>query len=166
MLGIVKRAQFVLGQITRDIKGAMVHNYNSTPFIPFDGQYRSVLFMSPVDNGSAVDLCELGYVFDSTNKRIQRHFVTFGKTGYNYPAVVNYNADQGNRKRFADHVSDFWMQYYEGGSWNTTMSVTDSLPDIVEVNLEIQGEYPDVQNGQRKRFSTWIYLPNNRDNGT
>lgn len=68
LLEITRKAQLILGQMTRELSGAMVQSN----VIPFVGNSNAVFFMAPLPNSSNLDLCEVGYVWDSTNSRLNR----------------------------------------------------------------------------------------------
>lgn len=159
LLEITRKGQLILGQMTKELAGAMVQN----GYIPFEGEGDSVYFMAPVDNESekGVDLCEIGYRFNEG--KIERHFLTADKDDYQYPNLpVEYIGE--NEEEFCDNISGFSLHYYDGEEWNDSWQSTTELPEKVEVSVKIRGEYPKDKPKQGKTFITRIYLPYSTNN--
>lgn len=159
LLDITKKAQFFFSRITAEISGAIVNNR-----ITFRGERGAVYFMSPVENSSALELCEIGYLLDGTT--LKRHFVTKASRNYfEYPeGDVVYNTGTGTVNTFCTNVAAFELQYYNGSGWNSQWSETSSLPEMVEIKIEFQGEYPKNNPSQKRVFVTRVYLPNSTNN--
>ena len=158
LLEITRKAQIILGQMTRELPGAMVY-YDSIngEIIPFIGNSTQVTFMAPFPNSGNIDLCEIGYGWNGS--AVRRHFLTDSSGHYEYPNNVNYDYLDWNR--MSDSVTNFDLRYRDnsgtwGSSWNS--SLTNLPPTMISVNATIEGEYGSPQ--QSKTFSTWIYLPN------
>ena len=169
LLNIIKKAELLISQMTMELKGAVVQEYLGVNYITFVGSAQSLYFMAPVENSTNVDLCELGYLYDSGDEEINRHYVTSDAASYyEYMSAQNLGRvdyTTGQRISFVTNVSDFQLRYRDpGGAWSTTWTNTDSLPALVEVNVEVFGEYPEDDPEQSKTFTSWIYLPNSRDN--
>jgi len=168
LLNITRKAQLVLGQMTREMTGAMIQYAGTTTYISFVGSANSVYFMAPVDNSSPVDLCEIGYIWDNSNPaspKIKRHFVTSNtSSNYEYPSPVNYNT--GKKTEFCTNVTGFGLRYSADAlNWNSSWSPNYRLPAVVEVSVKIKGDYPKTGTPkQEKTFTTWIYLPNSTNN--
>lgn len=154
LLEITRKGQLILGQITRELTGAMVKQN----IIPFVGTGSSVFFMASIPNSSNIDLCEIGY--RRNGNVLQRHILTYGAGGFEYPNAVDYN--ELNFDTLCEGVTAFNLSYYSiSGGWGTGWSSsTTNLPTMVEVSVTIQGEYPTNAPVQSKTFTTWIYLPN------
>lgn len=163
LIEITRKAQLIIGQMTRELSGAMVQSVGTTTYIPFVGNQNSVYFMAPVDNDSDVDLCEIGY--NLVSPILKRHFLTVKSSDYEYPEdKVDYGE---NEVTFCENVTAFDLRYHDGSRWDTAWASTDAnkLPTMVEVSVTIQGEYPkNAPRKQSKTFTTWIYLPNSTNN--
>lgn len=157
LIDITKKAQFVIGTMTREMSGVLVSG-NVISFEATDnGNSDSVYFMAPVNNSSPLDLCEIGYSHDNSKKELRRYLRTFGSTDFEYPGKVIYpNVIAGNI--FCTNVEEFNLRYYDGNNWQNSWSSFTQLPQIVEVRLKIMGEYGSPLN--ERIFTTWIYLPN------
>lgn len=159
LLEITKKGQLVLGQITREISGAVVQEEEGIEYIPFIGNETSVYFMAPVQNATPVDLCEAGYVLNGS--QIDRHFVTSASRGasgtYEYPGQVDLT--NNNLSVFCKNIAAFNLRYHDGTDWmDIPPGRTMTLPRMVEVQVTIQGHYGNPV--QTKTFTTWIYLQN------
>lgn len=154
LLEITRKAQLVFGQMTTEIAGAMVQ----ADYIPFKGTGSSVFFMAPLKS-NGLDLCEAGYFSD--RDILRRHEVAEGGSGFEYPEKVDYGAL--NRQPFCEGIKEFKLRYYDGSGWKGTWDSFTNLPEMVEVKVAIQGEYPK-DNPQSKKFTIWIYLPNSTNN--
>lgn len=155
LLEITRKGQIVLGQMTKELVGAMVQQ----GYVPFKGNPNSVFFMAPVENSSKLDLCEIGYLVE--NEELKRHILTYGKDGFEYPNSVDYNEVYG--QAFCDKVKEFKLQYRGVTSgWGSSWTNQYELPAMVEVSITIQGKYGNPL--QKKAFTTWIYLPNSTNN--
>ena len=167
LFNIADRAQLVMSQLTRELKGAMVQRNAGSTIIPFIGAATAVYFMAPVDNSTDVDLCELGYIFNTTDNTITRHYVTSTAADYDYPdSVVDYTANSG-RRTFSSNITDLGFRYFDEDGWQSPWPAAkeDELPHIVEINLTVRGQYQRGTNPQQeKSFSTWVYLPNYQNN--
>lgn len=152
LLEITRKAQLILGQMTRDLTGAMVQqNYFS-----FVGNESSIYFVSPIADAEAgIDLCMVGYRLDSGD-RLMRSHEAIGDV------EVNYN--NLSLQPFCEKVGSYNLRYRPvGGSWSGgAWGQPYSLPEMVEVSVTIEGEYPK-DDPQEKTFTTWIYLPNSTD---
>lgn len=164
LLEITSKGQLILGQMTRELRGAMVQ-VNAIPFIGNDNGTNSVYFMAPVDNSSTsgVDLCELGYnlVMVGTSLVLRRHFLTADADAANYQYPYNLPVVYGESEtEFADNVTSFNLRYFDGSNstWRDTWDSLIALPQMVKVTVTIQGNYGSPP--QSKTFTTWIYLPN------
>lgn len=165
LLEITRKAQLILGQMTRDLRSAMVQD----GVIPFQGDGSSIFFMAPiaeVDDETKTDLAEVGYKWDISTKELKRHYVTYGKSGYDYPNEVDYN--NPTLTIMCEGVEEFKIRYrpvdsnwmLEGRVWTDWYK----LPEMVEVSITIQGEFPKNAPKQKKTFTTWIYIPNSSNN--
>lgn len=163
LIEITRKGQIILGQMTKELSASMIG-----PNITFVGAANSVYFMAPADNNSNLDLCELGYSVDNNTHELNRHYVTYGAQGFEYPANVVYST--GNNFTLCDRVTVFNLRYYDPNStpnWGSTWSDAahiSKLPTMVEVSVTIQGRYPASAPAQTKIFTTWIYLPNSTNN--
>lgn len=155
LLEITRKGQLILGQMTREISGAMVQSSGGTTYIPFEGNQSSVYFMAPVDNSSDVDLCEIGY--NLVGNTLKRHFLTADAgSDYEYPGQVDYGE---NEIELCGNITSFNLKYHDG---TVPWSPANNLPKMIEVSVTIEGEYGNPP--QSKTFTTWIYLPNSTDN--
>lgn len=160
VLEITRTGQLVLGQMTREMAGAMVQEN----VIPFVGN-NNVYFMAPVDNSSDVDLCEVGY--NLVGNTLKRHFVAYGDADYEYPSPVDYGESE---VEFCTNVKSgsFALRYYNGSTdtwqdnWDAGDNNDENLPERVEVVITVQGKYGSPP--QERTFTTWIYLPNSTNN--
>lgn len=154
LLEITRKGQLVLGQMTRELVGAMVQEN----YIPFEGNNSSIFFMAPAENSSELDLCEIGYLVET--EKLKRHFLTYGASGFEYPNAVDYN--ELYKQPFCDKVTGFKLRYREGANWSDSWNSSAELPELVEIGVTIQGKYGNPL--QEKTFTTWIYLPNSTNN--
>lgn len=168
LLDITRSAQLILGQMTRDLVGAMVG-----PNIIFKGEPNAVYFMAPIADDDKLDLCEVGYIFEGNDKEILRHYHTYWNETENrrnpdfeYPELeVDFGGDpRGKRSVLCDNVIGFDLQYRGDTGWDPSWTDNSKLPQMVEVRVTIQGEYPKNAPQQKKTFTTWIYLPNSTNN--
>lgn len=163
LLEITRKAQLILGQMSRELVGAMVG-----PYITFRGESNAIYFMAPVENSSKLDLCEIGYLLNKNEKKLIRHFVTYAQNSspFEYPDnPVDYDT-YGERGRmiFCEGVTGFDLKYNGGGGWgDNPWGESDKLPEMVEVSVVIQGQYPKDK-PQERTFTTWVYLPNSTNN--
>lgn len=176
LMDITRKAQLLLGQMTRELPGAMVQISGSTTYIPFIGNGNSVYFVAPIDNNGDIDLCEVGYFYDSTVNAVRRHFLPYNwesggsrNTDFEYPEnPIQYTAGQAIREIMIDRVTVFSLQYRDASGWISNppgiWTATSQLPELVEVSVTIRGEYPQNPPAQTKTFTTWIYLPNSTNN--
>lgn len=159
LLEITRKGQLILGQITRDLSGAMVQEN----YISFIGNNNSIYFMAPVENSSekGVDLCEIGYNF--TQDELKRHFITADADNYQYPSEVVYSNEY--ESTFCEKVRAFNLKYHNGDNWDEDSPWGEryELPEMVEITVEIYGKYP-TGNPQSKVFTTWVYLPYSTNN--
>lgn len=163
LLEIARKAQLVMGTITSELSGAIIPTANVT--FTNVGMSNAVFFMAPVDNSSALDLCEIGYYRDSSTNTLRRYFVTANSSAYEYPSSVSYDPSNSSLSdTFCEGVINFELDYYDGTNWSGTWSNTSQLPQMVEIKLEIQGEYPKNAPVQKKEFITRVYLPNSTNN--
>jgi len=164
IMEIARKAQLILGQMTKELSAAMVQE----DYIPFEGSSSYVYFMAPVENSSDLDLCELGYYFDSANTEIDRHFITSGSGYFEYPASIETYTRITSEPTFCEDVTALSLQYYNGSTsgwqstWTSTDDNTNNLPQMVSVTVTIQGKYGNPP--QTRTFSTYIYLPNSTGN--
>lgn len=153
LLEMTRKAQLILGQMTRDLTGAMVRqNYFS-----FVGNESSIYFVSPIADAEAgIDLCMVGYRLDSGG-RLMRYHEAIGDVEVNY--------DNLSLRLFCENVESYNLRYrpvgggWSGGAWGEQYI----LPEMVEASVTIEGEYPK-DDPQDKTFTTWIYLPNSTNN--
>lgn len=156
LLEIARKSQLILGQMTRDLVGAMTQQN----YISFIGNESSVYFVSPIadpdDPDKETDLCMVGYRLDSGDSLMRSH-ETIGDEKVNY--------DNLNLQPFCEKIKSFNLRYRPvGGSWSgSAWGKQYKLPEMVEASVTIEGEYPK-DNPQEKTFTTWIYLPNSTNN--
>lgn len=161
LIEITRKGQIILGQMTKEVSGAMVQD----GYISFEGGSNSIYFMAPVDNDSekGVDLCEIGYRHEEDV--LKRHFITADKGDYQYPvSPVKYLGE--NEEEFCKNVKSIELHYYDGKEtkWEDSWNSTKELPQMVEITIDICGGYPKNEPKQEKIFTTWIYLPNSTNN--
>lgn len=158
LLEITRKAQLILGQMTKELSGVMVQD----GYIPFEGENDSIYFMAPVENSSKLDLCEIGYTIDKNENTFKRHFLTYGSNGFEYPGLVDY--ENQSLQTFCKGVIAFNLRYCTGNNWSDEWNDIYTLPQLVEVAVKIQGEYPKDKPKQNRTFTTWIYLPYSTNN--
>lgn len=174
LLEITRKAQFILGQMTKEISGAMVQ----ANFIYFEinnnGNNDSIYFMSPIENASVLDLCEIGYSLNDTNVDgvldLRRHFITYGPTDFQYPvSKTDYTKwPQAAINVFCTNVTQLNFRYrLVNGSWPpddkwTKWTSNTQIPEMIEIQVRIQGQYGNPP--QFKDFTTWVYIPNSTVN--
>lgn len=164
LIEITRKAQFILGQMTKDIACSMVQ-VDRIPFeIKNNGNNDSIYFMSPVAISGDLDLCELGYFLADVNEDgipdLRRHY---SNAPFEYPnAIVNYTT--GNVDTFCTDVTQLNFRYrLVNNNWaEGTWSSTTQIPEMVEIKLKIQGKYGSPP--QTKEFTTWVYVPNSTVN--
>lgn len=164
LLDITRKGQMLLSQMTRELKSAVIG-----PNIIFKADGDEVLFMAPIaDEDERLDICEAGYVFNSDDNEVVRHYYTYWNeddsiknANFNYPDnEVDYDTGAGKRTVFCSRVTDFNLRYYDGTQWLAEDSVwpdENELPVMIEVEVTIEGKYGNPN--QSKTFTTWIYLP-------
>lgn len=155
LIEITRKAQLILGQMTRELGSAMVQNGT----ISFNGSAVSVYFMAPyASNDSRIDLCKIGYLYDSRAKEVRRYYADPDE----YPNPVNYG--QGGRTDlFCSNITAFDLRYRPRdrgwqGAWTAADDNTNKLPALMEVRTTIEGKYGNPP--QRKTFTTCVYLQN------
>lgn len=162
LLDITRKVQLIFGQMTKELSSVMVQD-GYIPFIGIDNENSdSIYFMAPVENSSGLDLCEIGYTIDSIENAFKRHFLTYGSEGFEYPGVVDYGSL--SLQTFSEGVKAFNLRYRFGDSWLDEWNSTTTLPQLVEVSITIQGEYPKNEPKQYRTFTIWIYLPYSTNN--
>lgn len=165
LMEITRKAQMFLGQITRELSGAMVQDNRISFEITDSGQNDSIYFMSPIENPSKLDLCEIGYFLADTNGDgildLRRHYSDYdcGSLLFEYPNIVVYTT--GNVDTFCTNVTqlDFRYRLVNDTNWTAgTWSSTTQIPEMIEIRVRIEGEYT------WKEFTTWVYIPNSTVN--
>ena len=153
IIGITNKAQRFLGQMSRELAGAMIQS--AGPRIPIVGKNTEIYFMAPWENSSSIELCELGYKYDAANNEIDRFFKTSGAGSYEYPGDVTI--DDGAGQMYVDGVSSLTFQYYNGSSWSTNWNGGNpddtQLPNIVEIEAGW-----DDSRGVTYTFTTRVFL--------
>lgn len=158
ILEIARKGQLILGQMTRELVGAIVQK----DYIPFKGTRDSVYFMAPIsDNSGKIDLCEIGYLRDGDE--LKRYFNAISGSQSEYPyADVDYS--KGRKDTFCPDVKKFNLMYCTvDNNWVDEWDSTEELPELVEITVEISGMYPK-DNPQSRTFTTRVYLPNSTNN--
>lgn len=159
LIEITRKGQLILGQITKELKGAMVQKDGTTIHIPFQGTNTDIRFVAPLENSGDIDLCGVKYSFSNNN--LWRLVNVFNKSrGDVYPdELIDFSTDG---YQFCEGVTAFRLQYNNGTVWTPSWTDTAKLPTIVEAQVTIQGKYGNPK--QEKIFTTWIYLPNSTNN--
>lgn len=164
LLEITRKGQLIIGQMTRELVGAIVQ----ADYIQFKGTDNSnsdsIYFMAPIpDNSGRIDLCKIEYSL--VEGKILRYFNTISSESEYSNVPVNYTG--GRRDTFCPDVKKFNLRYCStNNNWDDNWSPADTtkeLPGLVEVTVEISGMYPK-EKPQSRTFTTWIYLPNSTNN--
>ena len=187
------QARAILDLMTRELSQAIATSQaTSTPKVPFYGDKREIHFVAPVNTsvGRQVDLCEVGYVFDTTipTKLTLTRQVTVS-TNVNWDFYVNstwwQSFDPSAVATLAnDTIVNLSFQYLDasGNTIATPLNNVTKLPYAVVISMDAVDSRTatklkvvgngSIQNGLAsaagtsitnsalRSFSTTIYLPN------
>jgi hypothetical protein len=142
IINITKNAQFALQRITSEISEIMVDPGSSYSL-------NSIDFIAPVINSHNIDLCQIRYQLSSTN--LQRSIILPGSLSW-------------FTRTICENVTGFELRYYDGSSWASSWTSTTVLPQLIEVQLTIQGEYTSASGSPALEYTfvTQVYLPNSK----